>query len=76
MAAATIRITQRKSANGSNRSQRDTLRSLGLRGIGKTVERPDGPQLRGMIVTVSHLVVTEEVGGGGGSKPKKDESDG
>lgn len=75
MAAATIRITQRKSSNGSTRNQRETLRSLGLRGIGKTVERPDGPQLRGMIVTVSHLVVTEEVGGGG-SQPKKDESDG
>ena len=75
MAAATIRITQRRSANGSTRSQRDTLRSLGLRGIGKTVERPDGPQLRGMIVTVAHLVDTEEVGGGG-SRPKKDEPDG
>ena len=74
MAAATIRITQRKSSNGSTRSQRETLRSLGLCGIGKTVERPDGPQLRGMIVTVRHLVATEEVGGG--SQAKKDESDG
>ena len=38
----------------------DTLRSLGLRGIGKTVEREDSPQLRGMVHKVRHLVVVEE----------------
>ena len=32
-------ITQVKSANGANARQRDTLRSLGLRGINKSVER-------------------------------------
>jgi large subunit ribosomal protein L30 len=53
-------ITQVKSANGSNSRQRDTLRSLGLRGIGKTVERPDSPQLRGMVHAVRHLVTVEE----------------
>ena len=37
---STLVITQVKSANGTNGRQRDTLRSLGLRGIGKTVERP------------------------------------
>jgi len=53
-------ITQVKSSNGSNGPQRDTLRSLGLRGIGKSVERPDSPQLRGMVHAVRHLVVVEE----------------
>ena len=53
-------ITQVKSANGANGRQRDTLRSLGLRGIGKTVERPDSPQLRGMVHAVRHLIVVEE----------------
>ncbi len=53
-------ITQVKSANGANGRQRDTLRSLGLRGIGKTVEREDTPQLRGMVHAVRHLVVVEE----------------
>ena len=53
-------ITQVKSANGSNERQRDTLRSLGLRGINKSVERPDSPQLRGMVHAVRHLVVVEE----------------
>ena len=40
-------IKQVKSSNGANGKQRDTLRTLGLRGIGKTVERDDSPQLRG-----------------------------
>ena len=53
-------ITQVKSSNGANGKQRDTLRSLGLRGIGKTVERPDSPQLRGMVHAVRHLVTDEE----------------
>jgi large subunit ribosomal protein L30 len=57
---STFLITQVKSANGSNGRQRDTLRSLGLRGIGKSVERPDSPQLRGMLHAVRHLVTAEE----------------
>ena len=53
-------ITQVKSSNGSNERQLDTLRSLGLRGINKSVERPDSPQLRGMVHAVRHLVTVEE----------------
>ena len=53
-------ITQVKSANGTNTRQKDTLRSLGLRGIGKSVEREDSPQLRGMVHAVRHLVEVEE----------------
>jgi large subunit ribosomal protein L30 len=53
-------ITQVKSANGTNSRQKDTLRSLGLRGIGKSVEREDSPQLRGMVHAVRHLVEVEE----------------
>ena len=53
-------VTQVKSANGTNGRQRDTLRSLGLRKIGHTVERPDSPQLRGMVHAVRHLVTVEE----------------
>jgi large subunit ribosomal protein L30 len=51
-----LQIKQRRSANGTTRSQRETLRSLGLRGIGKSVERPDSPQVRGMVEAVGHLV--------------------
>jgi large subunit ribosomal protein L30 len=57
---STYVIKQVRSANGANGRQRDTLRSLGLRGIGKSVERPDSPQLRGMVHSVRHLVVVEE----------------
>ena len=57
---STLLITQVKSANGTNGRQRDTLRSLGLRGIGKSVERPDSEPLRGMVHAVRHLVVVEE----------------
>jgi large subunit ribosomal protein L30 len=53
-------IKQVRSANGANAKQRDTLRSLGLRRIGHTVERPDSPQLRGMLHAVRHLVIVEE----------------
>ena len=53
-------IKQVRSANGSNSRQRDTLRSLGLRKIGSIVERPDSPQLRGMLHSVRHLIVVEE----------------
>ena len=60
---ATLQITQRRSANGTSPSQRETLRSLGLRGIGKTVERPDSPQLRGMVEAVGHLVEVSELTG-------------
>jgi large subunit ribosomal protein L30 len=57
---STFVIKQVKSSNGANTKQRDTLRSLGLRGIGKSVERPDSPQLRGMVHSVRHLVIVEE----------------
>ena len=53
-------IRQVRSTNGSNAKQRDTLRSLGLRRIGQSVERPDSPQLRGMLHAVRHLVTVEE----------------
>jgi large subunit ribosomal protein L30 len=56
---STYIIRQVRSANGSNGRQRDTLRSLGLRGIGKSVEREDTPQLRGMVHAVAHLVKVE-----------------
>jgi large subunit ribosomal protein L30 len=53
---STVKITQRKSRNGSDKSQLDTLRSLGLRRIGHTVEVSDSPQIRGMLHKVRHLI--------------------
>ena len=51
-----MRVTQVKSRNGANRAQLATLRSLGLRRIGHTVEIKDTPQARGMVHRVRHLV--------------------
>jgi large subunit ribosomal protein L30 len=59
-------ITQRKSRNGADKRQLDTLRSMGLRRIGHSVERPDSPQLRGMIHKVRHLVEVSEQDGSDG----------
>jgi large subunit ribosomal protein L30 len=56
-------VTQRKSRNGSDKRQLATLRSLGLRRIGQTVELTDSPQIRGMIHKVRHLVEVEESAG-------------
>jgi large subunit ribosomal protein L30 len=63
--SAAIKVTQRKSRNGSDKSQLDTLRSLGLRRIGQTVEVTDTPQARGMIHKVRHLVEVAESGSEG-----------
>jgi large subunit ribosomal protein L30 len=49
-------VTQIKSKNGANHAQRETLRSLGLRRIGHTVDVKDTPQARGMLHRVRHLV--------------------
>jgi large subunit ribosomal protein L30 len=57
---STFRVTQFRSRNGADKSQLATLRSLGLRRIGHTVEVVDTPQSRGMLHKVRHLVHTEE----------------
>jgi large subunit ribosomal protein L30 len=57
----TVRITYVKSAIGYNKRQKATIKSLGLRHLGDTVEHTaDGPVL-GMVNSVRHLVRVEEV---------------
>jgi large subunit ribosomal protein L30 len=56
---AELRIKQVRSSNGASPRQRDTLRSLRLGRIGRTVERSDTPELRGMLRKVEHLVEVE-----------------
>jgi len=53
---AKLTITQVKSSNGSSKKQHDTLKTLGLGKIGRTVERDDHPTVRGLIHSVQHLV--------------------
>ena len=67
---STLKVTQLRSRNGSDKSQLATLRSLGLRRIDQTVEREDNPQLRGMVHRIRHLVDIEgdKAGGAGRSR--------
>jgi large subunit ribosomal protein L30 len=57
---STLRVTQLKSRNGSDKRQQDTLRSLGLRRINHSVDVNDTPQIRGMLHKVRHLVEVSE----------------
>jgi large subunit ribosomal protein L30 len=55
-----MKVTQVKSRNGADRRQIATLRSLGLRRIGHTVDVKDTAQARGMVHRVRHLVKIDE----------------
>lgn len=55
-----IKVTQTKSAIGRLPKHKLTLRGLGLRKIGHTVEREDTPAIRGMINQVYYMVKVEE----------------
>jgi len=55
-----MKVTQIKSRNGSDKRQLDTLRSLGLRRIGHTVDVKDTPSARGMLHKVRHLIRVED----------------
>ena len=55
-----IRITWVRSATGHKFDQKRTIRALGLRKLGQTVEHGDSPSIRGMVHKVRHLVTVEE----------------
>jgi large subunit ribosomal protein L30 len=55
-----VRITQVKSKIGQSERHRGTLRALGLRKIGRSVEHEESPVLEGMLRKVRHLVKVEE----------------
>ena len=58
---AKIKVTQVKSSIKRLRSQKRTLESLGLRGIGKEITHEATPNILGMIEKVKHLVKITEV---------------
>ena len=58
--AKTLKITLVKSPIGFNRTQGETVKGMGLRRIRHSVELPDTPETRGMILKVRHLVTVEE----------------
>ena len=64
--AGSLRVTQVKSTISHIARNRATVRALGLKRIGHTVEIPDNDATRGMVRQVRFLVTVEEVGGAGG----------
>jgi large subunit ribosomal protein L30 len=58
---ARLKVEQKKSTIGTTKSQRETVRSLGLKRIGDVVVKEDRPEIRGMVHTVRHLVTVTEV---------------
>ena len=56
-----LKITLVRSIYGIKENQRATVRALGLKKIGSSVEQTDNAQIRGMINLVSHLVKVEEI---------------
>lgn len=59
--ANTLRITLRKSVIGEKPKTRASVETLGLRKIRQSVERPDTPDVRGLVHAVRHLVDVEEI---------------
>ncbi len=55
-AKKTIKIRMTGSVIGCPEGQRETVRGLGLRRRHQVVERPDTPEVRGMVRKVMHLV--------------------
>lgn len=57
---AKLEITQIRSTIGAKPKHRETVRSLGLKRIGHTVQRDADAVTVGMLNTVKHLVNVEE----------------
>ncbi len=56
-----LRIKWVKSSIGYSQRQKATIKSLGLKRLGDTVEWKDDPVTRGMIDKVKHLVEVDEL---------------
>ena len=72
--AGKLRVTQVKSTISHIARNRATIRALGLRRIGDSVEVADNDATRGMVRQVSFLVKVEEVAAARPARaPRKDE---
>jgi large subunit ribosomal protein L30 len=56
-----VKVTQIKSVIDRPKSQKATMKALGLRKMNQTVEHEGSPQIMGMINKIKHLVKIEEV---------------
>jgi len=60
MAKKTLKVTQTSSSIGRLPKHKATLKGLGLRRIGHTVELEDTPSVRGMVNAVYYMVKVED----------------
>lgn len=60
MAKNTIKVTQTRSSIARLPKHKASLRGLGLRRIGHTVEVEDTPSVRGMVNQVIYMVKVED----------------
>jgi large subunit ribosomal protein L30 len=58
---AKVRITQVRSIIKTPQDQKDTIRALGFKKLGQTVEHDASPQILGMAKKVAHLVKIENI---------------
>lgn len=58
---AKLKITLSKSMIGTKPDHRATVKALGLKKIGNTVEHEDTPQIRGMVDKIKYMLKVEEV---------------
>ena len=56
-----VKVTQIKSVIDRPKSQKATMRALGLKKMNQSVEHDSSPQILGMINKIKHLVKIEEV---------------
>ncbi len=56
----TLRITLIKSPIGNSERHKRTVKALGLHRMHQTIERPDTPEIRGMVHKIAHLVKVEK----------------
>ena len=56
-----LRVTLIKSPIGYEKSQKATIKALGLKRMNSSVIHDDTPPVRGMINKISHLVKVEEI---------------
>jgi large subunit ribosomal protein L30 len=58
-----LKITQVRSGIGQLKRKKLTLKALGITRMGHCAVQNDTPSVRGMILSVKHLVTVEEVRG-------------
>ncbi|MDL2292345.1 50S ribosomal protein L30 [Acholeplasma sp. OttesenSCG-928-E16] len=56
-----LEITLKRSLIGTKPNQRKTAAALGLKKINQTVVKEDNDAIRGMVNTIAHLVIVNEI---------------